>query len=137
MEQRYFVVKAEMPREPAIKAALAKTYPLYATLDEYTEDCVKEWKYYNRRYGWSLKVTRRKKPLYWIIVYSGYFQLGFSMTEAEREEFLAMDIRDSTRHAIEDAEKFPEGLPVQFSVKDQASFDEVFAFVKRLIELRA
>lgn len=135
MEERYFVVKAEMPKGEAIKQALAKTYRFYETLDAWAEDCVKEWKYYNRRYGWSLKVSWRKKPLYWVVMYRGFFHMGFSIAKNERDDFLALDLEEATRRAITDSKEFPEGFPVEFAVRDEKSFQEAFRLVKKQREL--
>jgi hypothetical protein len=135
MEERSFVDRARMPTDEAIKLALPKLYKYYKAIDDWAADCVKEWKFYNRRYGWSLKVSWRKKPLYWLIVYKGYFHVGFSIGKEEKEDFLAMDLGEMTKRAIVSAKEFPDGFPIEFAIKDEKSFGEALVLLKKQMEL--
>ncbi|MCX7025203.1 MAG: DUF3788 family protein [Spirochaetes bacterium] len=125
-----------MPNEESLRAALARSFAFFEALVRYTGEFSQEWKYYNRRYGWTLKVIRKKKAFLWMTPYNGYFHLGFSLRKAEKAEFAAEALPEKTRRVIADAKEFPEGFAVRFTVTDEKSFREVFALVELLVRIR-
>jgi hypothetical protein len=136
MEERAFVDRGRLPEDQGIREALGKAGPYYSSLEAMSDDCTKEWKYHNRRYGWTLKVSRRKKPIYWTTVLRKHFLVGCHLQEEERQAALAVNLSEGTRRTIEGAKKFPEGYGVELTVKDEASFLEAKAILGILLESR-
>ncbi len=136
MEERVFVDRNRLPEAATLKEALGKAYPLFEDIVSFASGCSSEWKYYNRRYGWTLRFQWRKKPFFWITPLKGNFHLGFSLKKEEKDLFLTLDVSEKTRRLISDAKQFPEGYAVQFVIADAKILAEVRSLVERLLELR-
>lgn len=136
MEERAFIDRNRMPTDQGIREALGKAGMYYFDLDGMSEGCTKEWKYNNRRYGWTLKVSRRKKPLYWTFVLYKHFVLGFHLKPEERTEALGIDLQEATRRAIEGAREFDEGFAIELTIRDEAGYREAKALLAMLLEKR-
>lgn len=136
MEERAFIDRNRLPTDQGIREALGKAGAYYTDFESMSEDCTKEWKYHNRRYGWTLKVSRRKKPIYWITILHRHFLLGCHLQPEEKEASLALDLVEGTRRNIEGAKKFPEGFGIELTIKDEAGYREAKAILGILLEKR-
>lgn len=136
MEERAFIDRNRLPTELGIKEALGKAGSYYAEIEGMSEDCTKEWKYHNRRYGWTLKVSRRKKPIYWTTILHKNFLLGCHLKPAERLEALGLELSDASRREIDKAKEFDEGFAIELNIKDEGSFKEAKAILGILLKGR-
>lgn len=53
---------------------------------------VPEWRYYNDSKAWLCKGVYKKKTVFWLSVWEGFFRVSFFFTEKTREGITALDI---------------------------------------------
>lgn len=89
-----------------------------------------EWRYYNDGKAWLGKVVHKKKTVFWLSVWDGFFKTGFHFTEKYLEAIAALDI--SERAKDEFAKTKPTGrlISMIFDVKDEEQLKEVLTVVR-------
>ncbi len=69
------------PSGEILSAQLGKASSSFASLFEYNHasfpDATERWRYYNDGKQWLLNVSRKKKTLFWLSVYEGFFRTTF------------------------------------------------------------
>jgi len=102
MEQRVLDDKNKFPTEDVIFSHIGKSQTLWKALFDYIHaehaDFVEEWRYYNDGKSWLLKVTRKKKTVFWLSVYENTFKIGAYFTDkyktAVRTSALSADLKE-------------------------------------------
>ena len=89
-----------------------------------------------------LRVSDRKKALFYLIPLRRGFKVSLTIREAERREFLADPAFDDAglapvRDAISAARKYPEGYAMQFEIGAGPSSEPVALFLEKLIAARS
>jgi hypothetical protein len=100
------------------------------------KDYKHEWKYYNKKYGWSYRVADKKKPLFYVTPLKNSFHLGFSLQKAEKKTLEAELDNEAMTREIRKAKEFPEGFAVQFTITEKKMFDAVLAVIENVILVR-
>ena len=79
--------EAVFPSDDILQIALGSLYPAYQSLCGSLADAqiAMEWRYYNDGKSWLCKCTNKKKTVFWLSVWEGYFQAGFFFTEKTRD----------------------------------------------------
>jgi len=75
------------PTEDILSAALGDIYPVYQAFCGVlaAAQVSMEWRYYNDGKAWLCKCQHKKKTVFWLSIWEGYFQTGFFFTEATYE----------------------------------------------------
>ena len=88
MEQRVLNDKNQFPTEEVIFSHIGKSRTLWKALFDYIHaehaDFLEEWRYYNDGKSWLLKVTRKKKTVFWLSVFENTFKIGVYFTDKSR-----------------------------------------------------
>lgn len=124
------------PGDEYLAKQLGKTHPFFLKLTATAESFAQEWKYYGAKYGWTYKVSDRKKALFWLTPVENGFRIGLSLREEERESLLQSDLPDNLATAVREAMKSPEGFGVRLEVRNSKSFQQAEIIVNHLIRLR-
>lgn len=121
MLENAFINRPTPPTDADLAAALgsAKAHwdDLLASLarDEITTG--HEWKTHNAKWGWSLRVLKKKRTILWLAPgrdgFNVMFILGDKAVAAARAARLAMNIR----HALATAPRYPEGTGLRLVAK--------------------
>ena len=92
MPEQLLLDEAIYPSEEVIWAALGDVYPAYqsfcATLE--TMSITMEWRYYKDSKAWLCKCQHKKKTVFWLSVWDGFFKAAFFFAESARESLLAL-----------------------------------------------
>jgi hypothetical protein len=124
------------PSEEVLKNTLGSIYPVYKLLMEsitnagYGLTC--EWHYYKDGKSWLCKVINKKKTVFWLSVWEGYFKTSFFFVERHLEGIMALNI-DNTHFTLE--KEWGKMIPLIFNIskKEQlADLLKVAAFKKAL-----
>ena len=91
-----------------------------------------DWKFYGKKYGWQLKTLLKKRNLFFLIPYSGYFKIVFIFGDKAVTEIENSDISKELTEQILKAKKYMEGRGLAIDVKDNT----YLADIKRLIEIK-
>lgn len=84
------------PTDEVLKECLGNIYPIYAsfisTITNDDFDLTPEWKYYKDGKAWLCKVVYKKKTIFWLSIWEGYFKIGFYFTEKTGKGIVDLDI---------------------------------------------
>jgi hypothetical protein len=137
MNTAYFDQKEVTPDESKLKKALGELYSAYKEVLELTEAYDHEWKYYGKKYGWQLKVTREGKALLYLTPLEKSFRIGFGVRENERERLVNSSLPPKTKEDLATAKKYPEGYPLRLEIKSKTDMKIVRVTLEVLKELRS
>ena len=89
------------PDEKVLKNALADSYKAYEemikTITGPEYGLVPQWNYYKDGKAWLCKVGFKKKTVFWLSVWDGYFKAGFYFVERHCPGVLELDIDKSIK----------------------------------------
>ncbi len=89
------------PTEDVLEKVLGKRYVIYKKLiDTVTgEDygLALEWRFYNDGKAWLGKATHKKKTIFWLSVWEGFFRTNFYFTEKTRGGILELNIDEKLK----------------------------------------
>ena len=92
MEPPILSDKNQFPSDEVIFSHLGKTKPLWLSLFEFIHsdypEVTEEWKFYQDGKSWLLKVTRKKKTIFWLSITKGSFRTTFYFTDKAEESIL-------------------------------------------------
>jgi hypothetical protein len=77
-----------------------------------------DWKFYNQKSGWILKVLRKKSNLFFMIPVENYFKITFVFGEKAVSVVEKSDLPKEIIKTLKDARKYMEGRGIQIEVKD-------------------
>jgi len=124
-----FAGKPKKPTERELAEALGAAKALWdALLADLAADHgvdVREWKSYSPKYGWSLRVLRKKRTIVWLSPYPGWFQVLFILGDKALKAARAAKLSSRTLKVLDDAPRYPEGTGVRLPVKGPRALSDI------------
>jgi hypothetical protein len=113
------------PSEDLLKGVLKSVYPVYEEMlevitgEEY--GLVPQWNYYKDGKAWLCKVGFKKKTVFWLSVWDGYFKAGFYFVERHCPGVIELDIDKSIKEEFKSKKPFGTLFPlaITFTSKEQ------------------
>ena len=138
MEERVFVDKGTVPDDELVREALGPAAEWFGRFVAYAEGLGwrGEWKYHNKRYGWTWKAERKKTSLFWLAPVKGGFVVGAALRKEEKQALLDGEFPETMKRPARAAKEFPEGYAVQWPVRDRRAADEAFAVISLVGTMR-
>ena len=84
-----------------------------------------QWNYYKDGHAWLCKVVLKKKTLFWLSVWDGYFKVSFYFTEKHVESIMALDIDTEIKECFATAKSFGKLIPLTISVDSNEKVDDL------------
>lgn len=104
------------PSPEVLQSVLGVSFPVYEkTLAVITGDpygLVPEWRYYNDGKAWLCKVVYKKKTVFWLSVWDGFFKAGFYFAERHCQGIHELEVDDSIKLELKKAKPFGTLYPV-------------------------
>ena len=136
MEEKISWEKDHEPQESDIKNALKSTYTYLQEIREYIKENIgetrEEWKYYGKKHGWELKTFLKKRNLFFIGIYDGYFRVTFVFGKKAVEAVQDSDVSDKLKKELAEARKYGEGRGLAVVVKNDSHLEDI----KKLINIK-
>ncbi len=89
------------PSEEVLKKVLGKQYAAFAalitTITSSDYGLTYEWNFYKDGRSWLCKVSHKKKTIFWLSIWDGYFKVSFFFTEKHLESIAALDIDEKIK----------------------------------------
>ncbi len=128
------------PTPEVLAKTLGKSYAVFEELVAMitgTEfDLTFEWRFYNDGKAWLGKVGYKKKTIFWLSAWDGYFQATFLFTEKTKPGVMELPIDETLKNEF--AQNQPMGkliaLPVKVTKKKQIK--DVLELVRYKKELK-
>lgn len=131
-----FTDKEKKPGLADLKKALGPTYNTWQNLADFTNSSCKnakeEWKFSGEKYGWSFRISDKKRVLIYLLPRDRFFKAGFVFGQKATDEILKSKIRESLKTEIKNAKVYAEGRGIRIEVKDNSLVDDL----KKLIDIK-
>jgi len=114
------------------KKRLGQTFLFKQFIAEEIGDTTEEWKYYGKKLGWTLKKFYKKRNLFFIGMYKGYFKIAFVFGERAVKNVLDSSIAAELKKELSEARKYAEGRGISINVDNDNYLDDV----KELIRIK-
>jgi hypothetical protein len=127
------------PDNKVLEKALGKSYKAYEelihliTAPDYSLQ--PEWRYYNDGKAWLCKVVHKKKTVFWLSVWDGYFRAVFYLTEKTATGIDSLDIDENIKKNFRAHKPIGKLLPLVIEVTDKNQLHDlikIIGYKKRL-----
>lgn len=122
------------PSSEEIKMYLKNSYPAYDLLiKDITENPYllnTEWRYYNDGKSWLCKVTHKKKTIFWLSVWDGFFKVGFYFTDKNRGGIEALEINSQIKSEFNESKLIGKLIPLTVNVFREDQVDDILKIVE-------
>ena len=119
------------PTSEVLKDVLQESYSTYKKLSEtLTSDlyCITmDWKYYKDSKSWLCKVAFKKKTLFWLSVWNGYFKTSFFFLERHLEGITKLDINEES---FVFAKEWGKMFPVIFTIHEEDQISDLLKMIE-------
>jgi len=136
MSESIFDDKSVMPDENSLLKALGPTAGYWQDFRKHLRDNYgslrEEWKFYNQKSGWSLKVLLKKRNLFFFIPYKNYFRLVFIFGDKAVSAVETCDLPQDMVETLKNARKYMEGRGLPVDVKSESDLKHI----KKLVEIK-
>lgn len=97
------------------------------TSDEY--GLTIEWRYYNDGKAWFGKVVHKKKTVFWLSIWEGFFKTVFYFTEKYLEAIAELDISETIKDDFAKAKTAGRLRPMILDVNDEVQLADLLTVV--------
>lgn len=123
------------PSSEVLENVLGRT--VYEVLESFTGmvandayGLIPEWRYYNDGKAWLNKVQYKKKTVFWLSVWEGFFKVSFFFTEKHLEGIAALDISDTIKEDFARAKPCGRLIPMILDITDKEQLDDLLTVVR-------
>lgn len=103
----------------ALKASIAKEHG----------ETREEWKYYNAKSGWVLKLLLKKRNLFFMIPGGKFFTLGFLFGDRGVDAICHSSLPPSMVREIKEARRYAEGRGLRVEVRNRSALRHALELV--------
>lgn len=125
--------KEVFPDEETLKKALGNVYPVFRQLMETIKaeaaGLICEWRYYNDGKAWLMKAVWKKKTIFWLSVWDGYFKIGFYFTEKTISGLYGLPVSQSIKDRLMNARPTGRLIAVSIDVDSEGQSDDIVQLV--------
>jgi hypothetical protein len=89
-----------------------------------------EWRYYNDGKSWLCKVVNKKRTIFWLSVWEGYFKVSFYFTEMHKEGISSLPISESAKSQFITAKPIGKLIPLTIDVYSEEQLEDVLTIAK-------
>lgn len=131
-----FTDKAIEPTKKDLKQALGATFVIWESLAEFTKESypnyIESWHFSGDKYGWSFRISDKKRVLIYLLPRDGYFKAAFNFGQKATDEILKSEIDENIKSELKAAKVYAEGRGIRIDVKDNTDYDDL----KKLIAIK-
>lgn len=133
-----FLDKDLTPGTKELKKALGDTYSVWQTLAEFTKksypSATEEWKYTSAKFGWSFRISDKKRVLLYLLPRDKFFKVAFVFGQKATDEILKSKIAENIKTELKNAKVYAEGRGIRIDIKDDALTSDIKKLIKIKIE---
>ncbi len=127
---------AKTPSNEALKKALGETYALWQLLAIYIKkvnpDVVESWNYTSEKYGWSFRISDKKRVIMYLLPREHYFKAAFVFGQKASDIIFESNVSELIKIELRLAKVYAEGRGIRIEVKDKTIIKDI----KKLIEIK-
>lgn len=89
-----------------------------------------EWRFYNDGKAWLGKTVYKKKTIFWLSVWEGFFKTGFYFTEKHLEGIVSLDISESIKDSFAKAKPSGRLIPMIIDVNSKEQIADLLTIIR-------
>lgn len=89
-----------------------------------------EWRYYNDGKAWLGKAVYKKKTIFWLSIWEGFFKTSFFFTEKHLEAIAKLDISETIKDEFAKAKTIGKLIPMIFDVNKENQLGNLLTVVR-------
>lgn len=136
METNVFMDKSIQPDDRRLAHALGEKATFWEAIKNHIAqeygDVNEEWKFYNTKSGWTLKVLFKKRNLFFFVPLQGSFRLAFVFGDKAVSAVEKSDLPEDIKNELKNARKYAEGRGIHIEVESPKDVEHV----KKLIDIK-
>jgi len=121
------------PTEEMLRSILGGSFNVYSDMiiEITSEDqgLTPEWRFYNDGKAWLCKMAYKKKTIFWLSVWDGYFKAGFYFVERHCQGIRELDIDPGIRDALSVAKPIGTLYPVTLEMRRKEQIRDLLALI--------
>ena len=129
-----FNSKLVEPDDKMMAYELGETKEYFDRICDFIEndygDLRPEWKFYNIKSGWILKLFNKKRNVLFIVPCTGYFRTVFTFGDKAVEAVLKSTLPDKIKETFMNAKKYMEGRTIQLEIKSEDELKNIFQLIR-------
>jgi len=134
MSASIYTEKFVEPDDKMLTYDLAESKSYLDKIAEFIEseygDFRPEWKFYNQKSGWILKMFSKKRNVMFIVPCDNYFRVAFTFGGKASDLIFNSKLPDSLKMDLFEAKKYAEGRTIQIEVKTKNDLDNILEIIK-------
>lgn len=88
-----------------------------------------EWRYYNDGKAWLGKAVYKKKTIFWLSVWEGFFKTSFFFMEKHLEAIAKLDISETIKDEFAKAKTIGKLIPMIFDINKENQLGDLLTVV--------
>ena len=105
---------------------LNESYPLFSG----------QWRYYNDGKSWLLKVTKKKKTIFWVSVLNGTFKIAFYFGDKAEPAIMASDISEELKAQFKNGKKYGKIRGITLQMNNKNDVENVLALIETKLKVK-
>jgi hypothetical protein len=140
MEQPILTNKDQFPTEEVIYSHLGKRKTLWTSLFEFIRKeypgFQEEWRYYNDGKSWLLRITEKKKTVFWCSVTKNGFRITCYFTDRAKQAIEKSPISNELKEQFKFGKRYNKirGLTITFKNKKDVQYAKTVLAIKLKIK---
>lgn len=134
METQLLRDPAVKPESEVIRSALGRSFAVYELFIESIAgqgyELSPEWRYYNDGKAWLCKVSYKKKTVFWLSVWDGFFKVSFFFTEKHRQAIDSLDITREIKAAFGESKPIGKLIPLTVNVDNNNQLPDLLTIIR-------
>lgn len=134
MEQLLLNTEAVPPDEAVLSIAMRKAYPVYVKLTETIAGAdygiTGIWNYYKDGKAWLFKASWKKKTVFWLSVWDGYFKVGFYFNEKNSDGIAGLPIDPMLKESFTNESPIGKLRPLSVRVDHPEQLDDLLSLIR-------
>jgi len=131
-----FTDKKSEPGSADLKLILKNTVKLWEHLEKYTmaayPKAIAKWNYPGEKYGWSFRISDKKRVLMYLLPRKGYFKAGFVFGEKAYNRIMESKISKHIKDELSSVKVYGEGRGIRIEVRNAKLTEDL----KQLIDIK-
>ncbi len=128
-----FMDQTLSPTTVQLKEALGSTYPLWEEISSYTlnmtKGLVEDWKFSGPKYGWSFRISDKRRVIIYMLPRDQYFKVAFVFGQKATDRILEGKFNQDIKAELQAAKAYTEGRSIRIDVRDHSKTSELLELI--------